>query len=172
MNNHQSNPLTEETRKIAELTELAEQGDAEAQYRIGMEISMNNVFVHDPVEVAERTRKAGDWFRKAAEQGHAGAMFSHGLTYFFRVGVKPEDGPKALAWLNLAAELGVQGTISFTHGLTINMTDAQLAEAESLKQKYKEAYGPGQEAGPAPNETVEPTQDALPENQNLPALGL
>ena len=109
MNNHQTDPLTEETRRIAELAEQAEQGDAEAQYRIGIEISMNNVFIYDPVKVAERSRIAAEWFRKAAEQGHAGAMFSLGLHYFFNSGERPEDEPKALAWLSLAADMGATG---------------------------------------------------------------
>ena len=172
MSNHQLDSLTRESRKIAELTELAEQGDAGAQYRIGLEISMNNVFVYDPVEVAERIRKAADWFRKAAEQGHADAMFCHGLTYFFRCGdaEKPDNNLKAMAWLNLAAELGVQGTIPFTRGLTLNMTEEQIAEAESMKQAYREAYDSEQGNDLALDETLE--QNFSTEDQHPSAPGL
>ena len=176
MSNHKSNALREETRKIAELTELAEQEDAKAQYLIGMEITRNSILFYDPddAELDDRKRLAAEWFKKAAEKGHARAMFNLGTYYFFNSEVSPEDEPKALAWLNLAAELGVHGTISsaLSHGINVTtMTDAQFAEAEALLQEYREAYGQGLQSGPAPNEEAGPAQDEPTQNHNLPAPG-
>ena len=169
MRNHKTNPLTEEPGEIAELAVQAEQGDAKAQYSLGMELSMKNVFVSDPdpVEAAERARKAADWFRKAAEQGHAKAMFCYGLSCFFRSGnvEEPDNSLKAMAWLNLAAELGVQETIQYTSRLALNMTESQIAEAESMRQAYRERYVSEQGNNLARDETIQqnlPTQDQPP----------
>ena len=58
--------------------------------------------------VAQDDREAGKWFRKAAEQGHAGAQFL--LAGYYNVGEGvPEDDREAVKWYRLAAEQGVAG---------------------------------------------------------------
>ena len=63
---------------IDELRELAEQGDAEAQYELGV-----HSWVSDPGEAVK-------WYRLAADQGYAAAQAHLGLLYSIGQGV-PQD---------------------------------------------------------------------------------
>ena len=77
---------------------LAEQGDADAQYNLGL--------MYDYGEgVPKDDAKAVYWYRKAAEQGHAKAQFNLGWMYANGEGVA-EDGAKAFSWYRKAAEQG------------------------------------------------------------------
>ena len=49
--------------------------------------------------------KAAEWFRKAAEQGHAVAQFNLGFMYANGKGV-PKNRSKAVEWVHKAAEQG------------------------------------------------------------------
>lgn len=73
---------------------LAEQGDAEAQYKLG------NMYC-DGKGVEKDFEKAVKWYKKAAVQGHARAQFSLGLAYEIELEEK-----KAIEWYEKAAELG------------------------------------------------------------------
>ncbi len=74
----------------------AEQGDAEAQYNLGMAYR-NGEGVPQDFEEAVR------WFRAAAEQGDARAQYSLGVRYFSGEGV-PQDYEQAVRWFYSAAE--------------------------------------------------------------------
>ena len=78
--------------------QAAEQGDAEAQYNLGV-ICNNGEGV--PQDDAEAVR----WFRLAAEQGYAKAQVELGYRYRWGLGV-PSDDAEAGRWLRLAAEQG------------------------------------------------------------------
>ena len=52
--------------------------------------------------------KAAEWYRQAAEQGHAGAQAKLGAMYALGTGVKVDDD-EALRWLRLSAEQGDAG---------------------------------------------------------------
>lgn len=77
----------------------AEQGDARAQYSLGM-------CYHEGDGVAQDYAEACRWHRKAAEQGHAAAQFTLGLWHAFGDGVK-EDPSEAYQWCRKAAEQGL-----------------------------------------------------------------
>ena len=62
-----SNPLNE-------LLEQAEQGNAEAQYKLGICYFLGRGVEKDPA-------KAVRWFKKAAEQGHANAQLLLNIDY-------------------------------------------------------------------------------------------
>ena len=49
--------------------------------------------------------EAVEWFRKAAEQGHAEGQFRLGLDYYYGSGVA-EDQSKAVYWFRKSAEQG------------------------------------------------------------------
>ena len=55
---------------------LAEQGDANSQYNLGLMYSRGEGVKQDDVEAAK-------WFRKAAEQGEAEAQFKLAMMYEF-----------------------------------------------------------------------------------------
>ncbi len=74
----------------------AEQGDADAQYDLGLMYATGRGVPQDDGEAVR-------WFRRAAEQGLAGAQYSLGLMYYFGEGV-PQDHGEAVRWYRRAAE--------------------------------------------------------------------
>ena len=83
---------------VERLLQLAEQGNAEAQYRLGLFSSLGNGM---PLDLQEAAR----WNKLAAEQGHARAQVSLGLSYAIGFGVS-QDYREAVKWFRLAAEQG------------------------------------------------------------------
>ena len=57
------------------------------------------------IGVAKDGAEAVKWFRKAAEQGHAGAQFNLGYCYMNGIGVA-KDGAEAVKWYRKAARQG------------------------------------------------------------------
>ena len=70
--------------------ELAEQGDVEAQDRLGLMYKRG-------MGVPEDYAEAAKWYRKAAEQGDASAQSSLGSMYVFGEGV-PQDFVQGYKW--------------------------------------------------------------------------
>jgi len=150
---------------LREWRPLAEQGDALAQYNLGMLYRKGRGVPQDDVQ-------ARQWYAKAAAQGQAKAQFNLGTLYFNGEGV-PKDYPQALRWFRLAADQGealaqtkiaimydegqgvsqdiVQAykwySLAATNGdkpaaelrdaLAKQMTPAQIAEAQKLAQEWK-----------------------------------
>ena len=80
------------------LKPLAEQGDAYAQYNIGLMYRLGKGVPEDDSEAAK-------WYRKAAEQGYADAQKAIGFMYMLGMGVS-QDLPEAVKWFRKAAEQG------------------------------------------------------------------
>jgi TPR repeat protein len=150
---------------LREWRPLAEQGDALAQYNLGMLYRKGRGVPQDDVQ-------ARQWYAKAAAQGQAKAQFNLGTLYFNGEGV-PKDYPQALRWFRLAADQGeavaqtkiaimydegqgvsqdlVQAykwySLAATNGdkpaaelrdaLAKQMTPAQIAEAQKLAREWK-----------------------------------
>ncbi len=86
---------------IAELRRQADQGNADAQYQLGL--------MYDFGEgVPEDDATAVRWYRLAAEQGHAETEFRLGSIYAVGIGV-PQDEAESGRWYRLAAEHGHSG---------------------------------------------------------------
>jgi TPR repeat protein len=77
---------------------LREEGDAEAQFNLG-------VMYQNGAGVSRDDVTATMWYRKAAEQGFAMAQFVLGVRYHLGLGV-PKDDVEALKWYLKAAEQG------------------------------------------------------------------
>jgi hypothetical protein len=89
------------TLAIAQETAMraaAEQGNANAQYKLGEAY-------YDGAGVPQDRQQALRWFRAAADQGHAEAQYSLGFIYQLGRGV-PADGAEAIAWYQKAAAQG------------------------------------------------------------------
>ena len=86
----------------------AEQGDAEAQFNLG-------VMYRDREGVPQDEAEAVRWFRLAAEQGLAVGQSNLGLMYAEGRGV-PQDDAEAARWSRLAAEQG-HASAQFNLGL-------------------------------------------------------
>jgi uncharacterized protein len=126
------------------LRPLADQGNAEAQMKLGFMYVTGEGTPQDYVEALK-------WFRLAADQGQANAQCFLGLMYFEGRGV-PQDYVSAHMWLDLAAAAGIEDAAEYRHALTAKMTPAQISEAQRLARKWK----PGQKyqssllPGPSP----------------------
>ncbi len=83
---------------LREWRPLAEQGNAAAQYNLGV---MYNKGQGVPQDYGEAMK----WYRKAAEQGIADAQHSLGVMYAKGRGV-PQDYAEAVKWYRKAAEQG------------------------------------------------------------------
>lgn len=81
-----------------ELAAAAEQGDAEAQFKLGRLYFRGEALPKD-------LSRAADLFQKAAAQGHAEAEGSLGFLYSNGLGVGQDDA-QAIAWFKKAAEKG------------------------------------------------------------------
>jgi TPR repeat protein len=80
------------------ISPLANQGDASAQFNLGLMYENGRGVPQDYAEAAK-------WFGKAAEQGDASAQFNLSHMYYKGLGV-PQDYAKAAEWVHRAADQG------------------------------------------------------------------
>ena len=85
-------------RAWSELKPLAEQGNADAQWYLG-------VMFHDGQGTPQNYAEAVKWFQKAVEQGYARAEFNLGVMYRRGHGVE-QDNEEAVRLYRKAAEQG------------------------------------------------------------------
>lgn len=98
---------------------LAERGDARAQYELARRCSEKKDY-----------RCAVAWFRKAAEQGHAGAQNRLGVMYERGEGVGIDE-LEALKWYSLAASAQNAYAIANRISLERRLTTEPLAAAQA-----------------------------------------
>ena len=103
--------------------QLAEQGNVEAQYNLGV------IYYHGQ-EVPQDYKEAVRWFRLSAEQGNADAQTDLGSMYANGTGVL-QDYKEAVKWYRLAAEQG-DALAHFNLG-------SMYHEGQGVPQDYKEA---------------------------------
>ena len=144
---------------------IAEQGDASAQYNLGVMYATGQGVTQDYATAVSWYRKAAEqgddraqhnlgfmyangqgvpqdyaaavsWYRKAAEQGNARAQFNLGGMYRNGQGVT-QDYVQAHMWLNLAAAKGDADAIKNRDIVTAKMTPAQISEAQKLARGWK-----------------------------------
>ena len=108
-------------RSLTELQALADRGDAEAQWQMG-------VRYHNGDGIAQNDRLAMLWFQLAAEQGHVPAQSALGSYYWAGRGV-PEDLSKAYMWSAIALAGGDEISKSRLEGLASRMTRAEISAA-------------------------------------------
>ena len=73
-----------QTPEVDALRARAAQGDAEAQFNIGVMYAEGRGVPRDDAEAVR-------WYRLAAEQGHAYAQFNLGVMYAYGEGVPQDD---------------------------------------------------------------------------------
>ena len=91
---------------LREWTPLAKQGDAPAQYNLGL-------MYQKGLGVPQDYKTAVKWYRLSADQGYADAQNNLGVMYRDGKGV-PQDDKTAVKWYRLSAEQGnsyAQGTL-------------------------------------------------------------
>lgn len=110
---------------------LAKDGNAEAQYILGMMYRAGRGVPHD-------YKEARKWYLLAAEQGHPLAQFYLGWMYAGGKGV-PKDYIQAHVWINIAiANSSGEARKEFIvdrDSLAKSMTADQIAKAQELAKK-------------------------------------
>lgn len=112
-----------------ELTPLAEQGDDEAQFHLGL-------LYRDGLGVMPDHREAEKWLRRAAEQENLNARIALGSLYADPQGLVQDD-VLALLWFNFAVSQGSQEAALLRESLLRRMTPVQIVEAQRLGREYK-----------------------------------
>ena len=102
----------------------AEQGNAEAQSRLGYMYGEGEGVAKDDAEAVK-------WNRKAAEQGDYSSQDAVGNSYFDGKGV-PQDYVEAAKWYRLSAEQGYTGSMSQLGML--------YSEGKGVPQDFVQAY--------------------------------
>jgi GAF domain-containing protein len=137
----QSNARPVETRSpgsgrqiktLSELQRLSRQGDADAQWQLGLRY-------HDGEEVAQDDAQAMQWFLRAAEQGHAIAQATAGAYYWAGRGV-PQDLSKAYFWSAIALAQGDENSKSRLEGLASQMTRSQVSAARQQAEVWVRSH--------------------------------
>jgi TPR repeat protein len=109
---------------------LADQGNATAQYRLGL-------MYWGGFDVLEDYAVAAMWVRRAADQGLKIAQWQLGMMYENGYGVQ-KDYVQAHMWYNLsAAQQGLRFPAEDRNKLERVMTQAQIAEAQKLAREWK-----------------------------------
>jgi len=84
---------------------LAELGDVEAQYNLGVMYDEGAGIIQDLVTAAS-------WYHKAAEQGFMDAQTNLGMMYYYGQGM-PRDHLEAARWFKRAASQGDQEAANY-----------------------------------------------------------
>jgi len=113
---------------LREWTPLAEQGDADAQYNLGL--------MYDEGQGVPQDYKAAvKWYELAAKQGQAAAQNNLGLMYVKGQGVI-QDNVYAHMWWNIAASSGDSENASKNRDKVAKlMTPARIEDAQKLARQ-------------------------------------
>ena len=119
---------------LREWTPLAEQGNAFAQFNLG-------VLYGQGMGVIQDYKTALKWYRLSAEQGNADAQFNLGVMYGKGQGVI-KDYVYAYMWSNISASTGNKNAVTNRDIVAKRMTPTDISAAQKLarecvEKKYK-----------------------------------
>ena len=114
---------------FALLKPLADQGDADAEFKVGF------MYVHGR-GVARDFVEANRWLGLAADQGHAEAQYNLALSYAGGRGVA-EDIVQAHVWASLAAQQGYRAAGELKEDLAQRMTEDQARESRKRISEWR-----------------------------------
>jgi len=112
---------------LREWKPLAEQGDAVAQFNLG-------VMYKKGLGVPQDYKTAVKWYRLAAEQGNARAQTNLGVMYAFGTGVL-KDYVYAHMWGNIGAMNGNENGGKLRDNFEKKMTPADISAAQTLARE-------------------------------------
>jgi hypothetical protein len=113
---------------LPELRRLADQGDPDAQWQMG-------VRYHNGEDVPQDDAQAMSWFERAADQGQIDAQSHLGAYYWAGRGV-PEDLYRAYFWSAIATAQGDEISKARLEGLASQMTRQQVAAARQEAETW------------------------------------
>ena len=117
--------MTGAQTSLAETRQHAEQGDAAAQYILGVSYAAGEGVPQDYAHAVA-------WVRKAADQGLAVAQFNLGYMYTTGQGV-PQDDAQAVVWVRKAADQGLAAAQFNLGGMYATGRGVPLDYVEALK---------------------------------------
>ncbi len=158
-------PQDSYAKSFREFKVLAEQGEANAQFKLGVMYYSGQGVPGDYVEALNLFKKAAlqghplaqynvgymnekgegtpqdyveaaKYYRQAAERGNQLAQYTLGYMYEKGQGLLPDE-VQALMWYNLAAIQGETKAKMARERLTVWMTPEQIAEAQRLAREFK-----------------------------------
>lgn len=109
---------------------LAVQGDAEAQFNLG-------VMYFDGKGVPQDYAEAAKWYRLAATQGNADAQFNLGTMYAKGQGVA-QNYVRAHLWFSLSSFSGNANAVSSRQLAARRMTPQQLEQAQKIARECQQ----------------------------------
>ena len=112
---------------LAEWTPIAEQGDADAQFNLGL-------MYENGEGLPENDKTAVKWYTLAAEQGYAIAQRYLGAMYDFGDGV-PRNDKTAVKWYTLASYNGNEVARENKDKVTKQMTPADISTAQDMSSR-------------------------------------
>jgi len=112
---------------LREWAPLAEQGNAAAQFNLGL-LYENGYGVPQDYKIAMK------WYTLAAEQGNAGAQYNLGWMFYIGEGVI-QDNVYAHMWWNFVASSGDQDAVEMRDKVAGRMTPSEIAEAQELARE-------------------------------------
>ena len=115
---------------LQEWRPLAEEGDARAQYYLGL-------MYNNGEGVPEDNRQAAHWFRKSAEQGNPQSQFHLGMLHANGEGV-PEDDRQAVHWLRESAQQG-DARAQFNLGIMYELGEGVSKDNRQAVNWYQQA---------------------------------
>ncbi len=150
----------------SEWRRMAEQGQAAAQYNLGIMYEYGRGVRQNDVEAAKWYRKASvqgvsvaqyklgimydngwgvppsdteavRWYSNAAEQGHPLAQHDLAFMYVAGTGVA-QDYLRAYMWLNIAVARGNNLMIKHLNSISEHLTPAQIVEAQQMAREWME----------------------------------
>jgi hypothetical protein len=120
------------TRQVTSIRSRAEQGDADAQYNLGIMYATGEGVPEDDAEAVR-------WYRLAAEQGLAAGQRNLGFMYGTGLGVREND-VLAYMWSNLSAAQGDETAQRNKDRAESQMTPEQIAEGQRLTREWIAAH--------------------------------
>jgi TPR repeat protein len=112
---------------VQEFKKATEQGNASAQFNLGVMYSNGRGVLQDDKEAVK-------WYRLAAEQGHVPAQYNLGLMYRNGEGVL-QDNVYAHMWWNIVASEGNETAKKGRDIIAKQMTPSQIEEAQKLARE-------------------------------------
>ena len=135
----------------------ADQGNPDAQYKLGSMYEHNEAVVPGGIVPAKRGlassiydkegadtqqyAEAAKWYRRSAEQGNADAQYAFGRLYENGTGVD-QDHVEAYKWFNLAADKGRADAAKERDHAAKLMIPSQIAKAQQLARQWKARISP------------------------------
>lgn len=144
-----SNPVDDHQFAVRLYEESAENGNMDAQYKLGLLYLTGNGALQDFAEAAK-------WLKLSAEQGYGPAQYELGMIYRSGYGL-PADQVQSYVWLNLAAAAGVSEAKRARDEVMRGLSAKQLAQAQKISREWLAARSRSHTTGNA--RTIEPKND-------------